>query len=175
MRDDTDEQTGDQLSVPYATYVRGARVGARAQLDDIRIHSLHAELNDFGAPERQLRPRLSLNVQVTPPTDGGSFIVAVDYELDLERVNDESENEVVDDEGPQKAATITIGVAGLYTCEGLPEDLEDDELESFGASAGALALHPYAREVISTTVQRFGLRQFLIPPLRVVSDEPLTQ
>lgn len=159
------------LSIPYQKYAQGGRVGARAQLDDVRIHSIQAELQDLGAIAQELRPDITVDVTVSAATQDGAFVVATTYTVILTRVGD------ADEEGEQppekEAAMVSVGVAGLYGSEELPDDVSDDEMEAFAASAGVLALHPYAREVISTTIQRFGLPALMIPPLRVVSDEPL--
>lgn len=156
------------LSISFATYAEGARVGARAQLTDVRAHAIHGELFDFGNLGT-LRPDIEVTVHVTPPTDAGSFVVIVDYETKFSRTDDE-----VGDDEPEHAATVSVGVAGLYSFDP-PEDLTEDELNAYACTAGVMALHPYGRELIATTIQRFGLPAFQLPPFRVVSDDPLVK
>lgn len=165
-------RVSSDLTVPYSVYAQSARVGAKAHLDDVRVHSLHAELDNLGATADQLRPQVEIEVDVTPVT-AGSFVIAVTYSVDLVLLGENEEDS--SDEEAEVAASVKVGVAGLYGSEGLPEDLKDDELKAYAASAGVLALHPYAREVVSTTVQRFGLPSLLMPPLRIVTDRALVE
>lgn len=165
------------LAIPYERYAQGARVGARAHLDDVRVHSIQADLEDWGAISSLLRPDISVDVQVTPTIEGGTFVVAATYVVTLTKMREGHEE---DEDGADSrsdstpAVSVSVGLAGLYGSDELPQDLEDEELEAFAVSAGMLALHPYARELVSSVIQRFGLPPLVIPPLRVVSDEPLT-
>lgn len=160
-------QLDDDLTIPYEVYVLGSRVGARAHLDDVRTHNVEADLKDFGEPG-PMDLDLKVEIQVTPPTDDeGAFIVAAQYRASLNKRATEGDGGEV--------ATISVGIAGLYRIDRRPDDLRDEEVEAFARSTAALALHAYARELISSMTQRFGLPLLILPPLRVISDEPMNQ
>lgn len=169
------QRLGDDLTVPYSRYTEGARVGACAYLEDVRLHSMQGELFDFG-DFTSLRPDLQVDVHVTPPAESGAFVVVADYALRLTRADSggDSDEDPEDFEAESEGvAIVKVGVAGLYSSHQLPDDLKDNELEAYAISAGVLALHPFAREFIATTLQRLGLPPLHLPPVRVTSDNPM--
>lgn len=178
------EQLSSSLTIPYALYLQSQRVGACAYLEDVRTHNIEADLKNFGLP-RSMRPDLTVDIQITPPMESGAFIVAMQYDLTL--INEdtadtqgehatEAEHEVEGERDVEEAvvANISVGIAGLYSSHDLPNDIEEAELQAFGRSVAALALHAYARELISSTTQRFGLPQLVLPPMRIINDAPMT-
>lgn len=153
------------LSISQSTYSAGSRVGAKAELADVRTFKVAADLHDFGA-EPPYASRIDMAVDISPVSDSGVFVVQSRYDIAVYPGDSEGEGE------RHPIAEISVGIAGLYRSEGLPDDLTDDELGAFGVSSAAMALHPYMREAVSAVSQRFGLPSLLIPPLRIYTEDP---
>lgn len=158
------------LNIAWARWEASGRVGARAEVQDVRLWHAETQLHAFDA-EAPYRADLTVNTQVQRAEGSGSFVVSADYVLKaLGRVPDD---EGEDDEPDYLAAEFTFTLIALYQLreEKLEVELTDGELEAFSDSVGLMALHPYAREFIQDQTARVGLPSLTLGVARIVQGE----
>lgn len=148
-----------QIQIPWQRWEQSGRVGARAELHDVRLFSLNTVLRDFGAEPPYVA---DMEVEASVQREDGSahVVVSAEYTLkarafgpDQDRSEEETEPELV-------VAEVNFTMLALYSLRPLDVDADEvspDELEAFAESTGLMALHPYARELIQDQTARIGL------------------
>lgn len=185
MEEPIKKSISPELVVPLEVYQRGSRVGGSATLSDIRFHNIGASLKRFKVPKK-MRPTVQVDVSSSPVTASGSFVVMAEYSVNIydhsEDANDDHrQRDGYGEETPRGSdsaeasvenliASIEVSVAALYRTQGLPDDVAEDEVESFAMSGGLLALHPYAREAVASSLQRLGLPSYQMRTIKIITN-----
>lgn len=152
-----------------------ARISARTEIRDVRFEAIHGELVgelDSGRPLAfDMKPSASQG-----GLDGEHFGVVAEYVVSIKQAGedgDQSEEQVT-----EEIAAITIRIAGLFRIDpgagSEPFDLDavsSEELEAYARSTGLFALHPYARQAISSLSTELGLPVLQIPVLKITTGE----
>jgi hypothetical protein len=143
----------------WTAQLRGARVGAFAEIRDIKIPRAQFELQGLVGDGGVLTYDLEVS-PVAQRLDGLSdaFVVQVVYQL---RISNGSSS---DDVTGSKVAEAEFVVAALFALD-VPEDAEavsDEELDAYAQTTGQFAMYPFAREFVYDLTRRMGL-----PPLTV--------
>ena len=68
-----------------------------------------------------------------------------------------------------KDVTVGNAIASVQVTIRAQGEVNDACIEQFGATSGALMVHPYLREAIASTAQRIGFPGVLLP---VIKDQP---
>jgi hypothetical protein len=147
----------------YEAQQRSARVGARAQILDVRLLKTSAEIDRLPSGGLPMSYRLDTEPAVEYDDGDGSFVVRAAYALRVVEVTPDGADEAFDD-AEASVARINFELAALFTLamrDG-DEPVELEELQAYAASTGQFALYPYAREYIYATTGRMAL-----PPLTV--------
>jgi hypothetical protein len=129
-------------------------------IDDVRLASMEcrASVVNLSGP---LTVSSSLEVVGGQPSDREAVNVKVKYELEA----------TTTDESPVEAWAITLEMIGTWRLT-TPTPLESAALASFGLIVGALTIHPYARELVQSTVTRLGYTGYTMELLRSPADLP---
>jgi preprotein translocase subunit SecB len=143
------------VSVGDSTMRLGAaRVGAVADLLDLRIRKIGAELHRPAA-----EAPFSFNIDVTPSVSRNARLAA--YSLVYQFSSKDNEDQLVLD------GTVELSV--LYE---LPADSEfsDDELAAFGQISVLFTAYPYLREILHSLTGRMGLPPLILDVMRSPLD-----
>lgn len=158
------------LAIPWSRWEASGRVGARAEVQDVRLFSLKTQLKEFGAEPPY---RVDLEVDATAQRDDGAnfFVISAEYTLKA-RAYGETQNPQDEAEVPETVvAEVNFTLLALYGLDEPEEDgdaLSTDELEAYAESVGVMTLHPYARELIQDQTARLGLPSLTIGVARIV-------
>jgi preprotein translocase subunit SecB len=141
---------------PLGVVERAARIGARADLADVRIRRIDAELF---APSPS--PPFTVDVRVAPAASivDSKLVYEVCYEV----------SSMDSKKRPVFAATIALNL--LFE---LQEDvaLAEADLSAFGEVTVLLMAHPYVREILQSISSRMGLPPLVLEVMRFPMDLP---
>lgn len=141
------------------THQRASRIGGSANLDDIRLLGLNAQLGDPIA----VAPYVAL-VAIAPSMTQLHERLFLECEYHIEvKSSDET-----------TAATIDVRYLAAYT---LPngDDLDPADIVAFGDVTVLRAIHPYLRELVQNVGSRFGLGNVLLGLFRVPVPPPTVE
>lgn len=159
------------LNIPWTRWEASGRVGARAEVQDVRLFQVNSLLHAFDA-EAPYKADLMVTTQVQRAESGDSFVVSADYVL--KALGHAPHGQANDDDEPDYlAAEFEFTLISLYQLreEDPKVQLGDDELEAFADSVGLMTLHPYAREFIQDQTTRVGLPSLTLGVARIFKDE----
>jgi hypothetical protein len=133
------------------THKRAASVGGLADLEDIRLASVNAELGDAAADGP-----FEIEVGIAPSVSQaeGRAIYDCNYRVKVRGA-----------EGAV-AATLDCRYLAVYIL-GSEEERELSDLVAFGEVTVLRAIHPYLRELVSSLTSRFGLPGITLGVFRV--------
>lgn len=152
-----------------------ARISARTEIRDVRFEAIQGELVG------ELVSGRPLSFEMKPSAsqgglDGDHFGVVAEYVVSINQAAERSEQN--DEQDAEEVAAITIRIAGLFRIDldagSEPFDLgavSSEELEAYARSTGLFALHPYARQAISSLSMQLGLPVLQIPVLKITTGE----
>jgi preprotein translocase subunit SecB len=129
---------------------RSARLGALAELQGIRLHSLTLQ----SGPEAS-GPPYDLGIVINPSVDvkGSKLHYEVKYKVSA-----------------KKQDTSVLALDCTYQISyNIPEDAraEQDEIEAFGSTIVLFTIHPYLRELVSNISARTGLPPIMLGVMRL--------
>jgi preprotein translocase subunit SecB len=135
-----------------------ARVAARAEIKDVRVISLNAELKRVPGPGERLSYRVDTDANATAELP--HLMVELKCDVYIHRGSTDG-----DDGGEDPAeivAEIAFELAGLFRVDAQENDepFTADEIQSYAVTTGQMALYPYARELVYDLTGRLAL-----PPL----------
>lgn len=137
-----------------------ARVGGRADLLDLRIRRIHAELHRPAA-----EAPFSFNLEVSPSISRADDKLAV-YSVAYDFSSKDSQEQLVLDG--------TIELSLLYQLA--PDaDVSDQELAAFGQVSVLFTAYPYLREILHSLTGRMGLPPLILDVMRSPLDEEIGQ
>ncbi len=138
------------------THQRASRIGGSANLDDIRLLGLNAQLGDPTA----VAPYV-VHVAIAPSMTqlNERLFFECEYHIELKASDDAI------------AATIDARYLAAYT---LPsgEALDPADVVAFGDVTVLRAIHPFLRELVQSVGSRLGLGHILIGLFRVPAPPP---
>lgn len=148
-----------RIQIPWERYEQSGPVGARAELDAIRLLSLNTALKDFAAKPPYVA---QLEVRSSFQRDDGANHVVVSAEYSLTALAFGPDQDTTDEATQPElvAAEVNCTLLALFSLREVNEGAEEarsDELEAFAETVGLMALHPYARELIQDQTGRLGL------------------
>ena len=141
------------------THQRASRIGGSANLDDIRLLGLNAQLGDPMA----VAPYVA-HVAIAPSMTQLHERLFFECEYHIEvKSSDET-----------TAATIDVRYLAAYT---LPngDDLDPADVVAFGDVTVLRAIHPYLRELVQNVGSRLGLGNVLLGLFRVPVPPPTVE
>lgn len=148
-----------------------ARVAASADLIDVRLFNLESTLEHVPASSGELSYSFESEVEVQE-SENESAVLLVDGTYDVKLRQDADGSDDGDPDGGSPIAQVKIHLAALYEIhEGESVDFTDEELDAFAKTTGLLALHPYARELISNLTSRMGLPTLHVGTVRIPLDK----
>lgn len=151
-----------------------ARVAAKANLRDVRLFQVSAEVERLPEQPGGLSYTLDSKVEVQHVTDGPAIIVDGTYDLAV-TVAAADDREPPEEGADDRVATIRFQLAALYALKAPGDreswDFDDEELDAFGQTTGMLTLHPYAREFIASTTSRMGLPTLHVGTAHIFLDK----
>jgi preprotein translocase subunit SecB len=146
-----------------------ARVAAMSDLRDVRLFEATLKFNEFPGEDAPLTWELEMAPTTNHSEGDDFFVLEIEYSVQVEAVADEDDHDEMepeekgeDDEPNEIVASVTFKLAGLYSLD-LPKGGQGpttSELDAYAKTMGAMALYPYAREFVQSSVSRMGL-----PPL----------
>ena len=139
------------------THQRASRIGGCANLDDIRLLGLNAQLGDPAAAAPYV-----VHVAMAPSMaqQHERLFFECDYHIELKSSDDTI------------AATIDARYLAAYT---LPsgDELDPADVVAFGDVTVLRAIHPFLRELVQSVGSRLGLGHILIGLFRVPVPPPV--
>jgi hypothetical protein len=157
------------LQIPWARWEQSGRVGARAELQDVRLFQLSSQLKDFGA-RGPFVADLNVTSGISREVDAKFAVVNADYVLKALTYSEGVDPDDPESEATEEAAEVKLTMVALFSIEDRdddPEPLADDELEAFAESTGLAAIHPYARELVQDQTARMGLPSLTMGVARI--------
>ena len=157
------------IQIPWERWQQSGRLGARAELHDVRLFTLSTDLRDFVAEPPYV---VDLVVESSLQRGEGANHMVVSAEYALKALSF-GPDQNPDDEGVQPevvAAEVNFTLIALYSLresDGETVEATTDELEAFAESTGLMTLHPYARELIQDQTARLGLPSLTIGVARI--------
>ena len=145
------------------------RLAARAELLDVRLLKVLAELESQPTRSNGLAYSVNSDVEVEYEDGDSHFVVSVTYNIDIEEPRMSSDDEA---ESGSKIAGIRFTQAALYALD-MREDESwpaAEEMGAFGATTGQFALYPYAREFVSSMSMRLGLPALTLPMFKLATN-----
>lgn len=138
--------------------VLAARVGASADLLDLRIRRVEAELHRPAA-----EGPFSFTLDVTPAVSRADKLAV--YSLEYRFSSKGSDDQLV-----------LEGAVELSVVYQLPADreLDDDELTAFGEVSVLFTAYPYLREILHSLTGRMGLPPLILDVMRSPLDPEIT-
>ncbi|WP_404387827.1 hypothetical protein [Humibacillus xanthopallidus] len=158
------------LVIPWSRWEASGRVGARAQVQDVRLYSLKTQLKEFGA-DPPYTVDLEVDATAQRDDDANFFVISAEYTLKTNAYGEEQDAHDDAVEAEIEVAEVSFTLLALY---GLGEPADDDEplstdeLEAYAESVGVMTLHPYARELIQDQTTRLGLPGLTIGVAKIV-------
>ncbi|CAN5623078.1 hypothetical protein BH23ACT6_BH23ACT6_12000 [soil metagenome] len=149
----------NRIQIPWERWEESGRVGARAELHDIRLCKLATTLNDLGAGPPYVA-ELEAESSFQQEEDARHVVVSAEYTLKALAFGADQDRDDEDVEPDLSVAEVSFTLLALYALrdrEDHEAEATNDELEAFAESAGLMALHPYARELIQDQTARLGL------------------
>lgn len=154
--------------------IKGGYVAGRAEIRQVRANKLSANLTTPTADGFGLTYELQPAVATAYDEGDSSFVIEAEYALQIRQLT----RELKDEEEPSEEdfvdlAEVEVTVAGLFSLD-LDEDdraPSPEEVEAYARSTGLFALHPYAREHISSLTSRLGLPTLTIGVLRMATGQ----
>lgn len=138
-----------------------ARVAGQAEIIDIQVFKLTAELLLQPKPGEGLRYDLQQSVKYSQPSK--TLLVAEGtYELEIWQQIEADER--------SSLATVSLVAGALYQ---LPDDersYSDEELQAFAETTGQFALYPFVRQQVYDLTGRIGLPPLVLGVLRMGLD-----
>lgn len=160
---------------------------AALSIEDIVLHTIHAELAPDVYPGINLDPRDAVSVQMKTPTcNDFARIAAPNPDRDRVvfvlhtsiRVLRGSAAELADFPKEEVESLVLATVhASFICCFGMPDDakLDDHHFAEFGKHNVPFTAWPYWREIVQSACNRMGLPRVVLPPYRLKrSAESLT-
>ncbi len=138
-----------------------ARVAGHAEIQDVQVFKLAAELLMQPQPGEGLNYNLQQSVKYTQPS-GSTLVTEGTYELEIWQRTDADER--------FNLATVSLVAGALYQ---LPDDERshsDEELQAFAETTGQFALYPFMRQQIYDLTGRIGLPPLVLGVLRIGLD-----
>lgn len=156
---------------PAAAQQLAARVAGAADLLDVRLLESRTKLEKL-ATEGSLSFTLTIEHKVEQEHEQDFFVVRLTFQTEITQEADGGEDELV--------ATIVCEYAALYDLVGLDGyEPSAEEYQAYSETAATLTIYPYARELISSMVNRLGLPRLVLPTHRLPSpwhpDSELSQ
>lgn len=154
-------------------------VAACSELRDVRLFQVEAALDNLPSLAGHLTYSFDANIEVQYVPDTSSLIVDGTYKVTV-TVVDPSDDDVDEQDAPEgeeddhdHLAHLNFQLAALYAVVSEDERPKflDRELDAFGQTTGLLALHPYAREFVSTMTGRMGLPPLHLPTAHIPLDK----
>ncbi len=140
----------------------GSHVVAHTELQTIRLEAIHLTSRPFEAGPMGADVTLQVDTTRTSPV---TVLVTSIYAVHAWRAEDSDGTETVRAGGEEDLWTVEATVTAQYAAD--PDcDLHGAHLLAFGATSGALAVHPYAREIVQTAVSRAGYPPFTLSMLK---------
>jgi hypothetical protein len=150
-----------------------ARVAGQAELRDIQVFKLVAELIEHPAPGVALDYNLDTDPRCVTPDDTNALIVEVSYDL-VVRQPLAQDGEVDDESGVEHkdVARIELLLAALFDLPAHPDGrpYSEDEFRAFADTSGQFALYPYARQSITDLTTRLALPPLVLGMLKLDLD-----
>ena len=153
---------------------RAARVNARADLRDIRLFNVEANLNVVPSSPIELTYSFNGTIQVQSVEETSALIVDGNYLLRVIALDEAAATDGSDEPPGEEILHLSFKLAAHFSLEEPdtePKQFSDDELDSFGETTGRLALHPYAREFVADITGRMGLPSLHIATLKIPIDK----
>lgn len=146
-------------------------VAACCELRDVRLFNVDATLDHLPNGPGHLTYSFDANIEVQHVPETSSLIVDGTYKLTVALV-DESDEDEPSANDHDHLAHLNFQLAALYAVDS--DDgrvFPEEELDAFGKTTGLLALHPYAREFISTMTGRMGLPSLHLGTVHIPLDK----
>lgn len=147
------------LTTDATDRISAARVGAAAQLLDVRLRKVRGEL-ESSSPRSPIQLEIGVEPSVVQVDD--LVIYEIEYEI---RSTDADEN---------SALTALIGLSLVYRLEAGFEPKSED-LAAFGRVSVLYTAHPYLREILQSMASRMGLPSLVLDVLRSPLDDELVR
>lgn len=150
-----------------------ARVAGQAELRDIQVFKLGAELIEHPAPGVALDYNLDSDPRCITPDDSNALIVEVSYDLVIRQPLTQSGDEDDESEAEHKdVARIELLLGALFDLPAHPDGLPygEDEFRAFADTSGQFALYPYARQAVTDMTTRLALPPLVLGMLKLDLD-----
>lgn len=150
-----------------------ARVAGQAELRDIQVFKLVAELMEHPASGVALDYDLDTDPRCVTPDESNALIVEVSYDLlirqPLERGDEADDQSDVEN---RDVARIELLLAALFDLPAHPDGRPygEDEFRAFADTSGQFALYPYARQAITDMTTRLALPPLVLGMLKLDLD-----
>lgn len=138
-----------------------ARVAGQAEIQDVQVFKLTAELLMHPQPNEGLSYDLQQSIKYTQPSNS-TLVTEGTYELEIWQQHEAEER--------SNLATVSLVAGALYQ---LPDDEpshSDEELQAFAETTGQFALYPFVRQQIYDLTGRIGLPPLVLGLLRIGLD-----
>lgn len=135
---------------------RAARIGALAELDEVRLVAVNAELGDPTA-DGPYRIQVGINPSVTQLEN--RLLFETTYRIEVRGV------------GEVMATELNCRYLATYSLP-TPEEQDMDDLVAFGGVTVFRTVHPYLRELLHNLSSRLGLPSLTLGVFRVPISAP---
>lgn len=125
-----------------------------------------------GSPTREVSLRTDTSLSLATATYPGVIVCMSRYSVSAEAVDRPSEDAEADQAGDEDSWSVVIEMHGMWTLAG-EERPADDEAQAFTLAVGAMALHPYVRSQVQSSVTAAGYPPYSMDILRslMTADE----
>lgn len=150
-----------------------ARVAGQAELRDIQVFKLHAELTEHPAPGVALDYNLDTDARCVTPDESNALIVEVSHDLVIRQPLTQGSESVDESELEHKeVARVELLLAALFDLPAHPDGRPyiEEELRAFADTSGQFALYPYARQSITDLTTRLALPPLVLGMLKLDLD-----